>query len=101
VEVLLPKFHNDGRPVEGAKYRETYQEVFRQFGGCTTDPSPLIGRWLDPNTHKAYNERNIAFWVICDDTSDSIYFLNNLKDKLKVRFDQKEILMYSIRVEVF
>jgi hypothetical protein len=100
VEVLIPKFYNDGRRIEGIKYRETYQEVFSQFGGCTIDNSPLLGRWIDPNTHQEYNEKNIAFWVICNDTYDSLYFLDNLKNKLKTRFDQKEIMIYSIKIDL-
>ena len=100
MEVLIPKSYNDGTPIEGTKYRETYQEVITKFGGCTIDKSPLIGRWIDPNTQQEYNDKNIAFWVICDDIHESLQFLSNLKDKLKSRFDQKEIIMYSIRVDV-
>jgi hypothetical protein len=101
VEVLIPKCYNDKTPIEGWKYRVTYRDVFKQFNGCTVDKSPLIGEWLDPKTGKKYKDRNIAYWVICDDTYDSMNFLDKLKETLKTRFQQEEIMMYSTNIHLF
>lgn len=40
-------------------------------------------------------------WAMCDNTYDSLYFLDKLKDTLKTRFEQQEIMMYSTTVNIF
>lgn len=94
IEILLPKTYNDNIPIEGSKYRLTYQEIFNQFNGCTKDNTPLLGEWRDPNTKKKYKDTNICYWIICNDSFDNMYFLDKLKDGLKERFQQEDILMY-------
>ena len=100
VEILLPKTYNDRRPIEGKKYRETYQEIFIQFNGCTQDNTPLLGAWRDPRTKKKYNDTNICYWVVCNDSIDNTYFLDDLKIRLKERFDQEDIMMYHTLINI-
>jgi hypothetical protein len=100
VEILIPKFYNDKRQMEASKRRITYQEIVRQFKGCTEDKSPLIGNWIDPKTGNKYSDRNFSYWVICDDKVDTTYFLDDLKKRLKQRYEQEEIMMYSISINV-
>jgi hypothetical protein len=101
VEILLPKLYKNKRLIEGEKFSTTFDEIYKQFGGCTIDNSPLIGRWLNKKTHKHYNDENISYWVICDDKFDSAYFFDELKETLKDRFGQDEILMYSTIIYLF
>ena len=56
VEILLPKLYKNKRLIEGEKFSTTFDEIYQQFGGCTIDNSPLIGRWLNKKTHKHYND---------------------------------------------
>jgi hypothetical protein len=48
----------------------------------------------DSKTNKKYKDTNICYWVICSDSMDNIHFLEKLKDRLKIRFEQEEIMMY-------
>lgn len=102
VEILLPLYYNDDpkkrKKIEGIKYSKTYDEVYEQFGGCTIDNSPLIGRWLNPKTNKEIREENRAYWVVCKSTKNNLNFLRKLKKRLRVRFDQEDIMMYYVRI---
>lgn len=99
VEILIPKFYNDKRPVEASKHIMTYREIFREFKGCTKDNSPLVGDWMS-DEGKTYSDRNFSYWVICDDNVATTHFLVNLKERLKERYAQKDIMMYSISINV-
>jgi hypothetical protein len=101
VEILLPQNYNDSTQIEGHKFSTTFDEMFDQFHACTIDKSPLVGRWLNLRTKKTYTDNNIAYWVICDDNYDSMYFLDNYKKKLEERFKQDSILIYSTTVVIF
>lgn len=98
IEILIPKYYNDGQQIEGRKHGLTYREIFKQFKGCTQDKSPLLGSWIDSKTGKKYKDRNFAYWVIYDDNYDNVYFLDRLKDILKERYEQDEIMMYHTSI---
>lgn len=101
VEILLPKYYNDKTKIEAKKYRITYQEIYRQFKGYSKSESIIQGYWIDPNTNKRYREENLTFWVMCEDTTENTAFLVNLKETLKVRFNQEDIMMYYSHVYRF
>jgi len=52
-------------------------------------------------TQKRDEDKLISFWVVYDDNYSNMYFLDEMKQKLRVRFDQDEIFMYSHLVNVF
>jgi hypothetical protein len=101
VDILLPKRYKDQSEIEGEKFAETFDEIFNEFGGCTADNSPLLGSWFNRNTLVRDNDELISYWVIYDDSFSSVYFLDEMKQKLKVRFNQDEIFMCSTSVNVF
>jgi len=97
-EILIPIYYNDKTSVEDEKLTATYDDIEARFGGCTLDETPLIGGWIDPDTKIHYEDQNITYWVLCDGTDGNIEFFRNLKDTLKKRFKQQEILMYYLYV---
>jgi len=106
VEILLPLLYNKDhtgkrRKIEGEKYSKTFDELVAKFGGCTVDNSPLIGGWLDPNTKKQIQDENSTYWVVCKKTKSNIEFFHKLKTKLKIRFKQKDIMMYYVIINKF
>jgi hypothetical protein len=101
VDILLPKRYNDKSLIEGKKFADTFDEIYNEFGGCTADNSPLLGSWFNRSTLKRDDDESISYWVIYNDTYSSAFFLDEMKTKLKDRFDQDEILMYSSTINVF
>jgi hypothetical protein len=101
VEILLPLYYDKdhkGRreKIEGKKYSETYDDLMDEFGGCTIDNSSLLGGWVDPNTKERINDENTTYWVVCQNTKKNIKFFHRFKNKLKKRFQQKDMMMYYI-----
>lgn len=106
VEILLPTVYNEdengGRKViEGKKYSDTFDDLIDKFGGCTIDNTPLLGGWIDPITKRQINDKNTTYWVVCEDSIENKEFFRTYKQKLKERFVQQDIMMYSIQVNKF
>jgi len=106
VEILLPLRYNPDskgirKKIEGAKYSQTYDDIFRRFKGCTIDNSPLIGGWVDPKTSKPIRDISKTYWVICKKTKANMAFFKRLNKILEKRFVQEEIMMYYIQVYRF
>lgn len=91
---MLPLRYNDGKKIEGMKFSITYEELVDKFGGCTIDNSPLLGGWIDPFTQKQVKDENTMYWVVCKKTNGNIEFFRKMKKKLKVRFQQKDMMIY-------
>ena len=106
VEILLPLYYNPTgskkrRRVEGAKYLQTYEELYEKFEGCTIDNSPTIGGWKNPRTGKMIKDENVAYWVVCKSTVENLNFFKRMKKRLKERFMQDDLMMYYIRIYTF
>jgi hypothetical protein len=71
------------------------------FGGCSADQHSILGSWKDPNSDTLYNDENRIYHIICKDTEENKNLLSKYKEKLKERFQQKEIMMYYINVNRF
>ncbi len=102
VEILLPLYYSNNvkkcKKIEGIKYSQTYDEIYKQFGGCTIDNSPLIGGWRNPETNEEIRDETKAYWVVCKSTKNNLRFLRKLKKRLIRRFEQDDIMMYYVRI---
>lgn len=106
VEILLPNLYNGDKngqrkEVEGKKYSDTFNDLIDKFQGCTIDNSPLLGGWIDPVTKKHVNDENTTYWIVCEETPENLEFFRNYKEILKERFQQEDIMMYSVTVNRF
>lgn len=106
VEILLPKLYNanesgERKVIEGKKYSDTFNDLMDMFGGCTVDNTPLLGGWVDPTTKERIDDENTTYWIVCENTDKNIVLLREFKEKLKERFQQKDIMMYSIPIDTF
>jgi hypothetical protein len=97
-EILLPLFYNDGRPVEREKFVETDDEVVQRFGAASTDTVVVRGRWLYQST--LYQDQLIRVRLDVEDTPERWQSVRNLKETLKVRFDQVDIWITAHRVDI-
>lgn len=96
VEIYLPLEYNDGRPIADAKYLGLQKELRARFGGVTSTQRqfPLQGAWH--SGEDIYEERVVVFTVMdFRDQSevDLLLYLERLKNRLKKKFDQLEILI--------
>ena len=96
VEVYLPLEYNDGRPIADSKYLGLQNELRARFGGVTSTQRqfPLQGAWHSGTD--VYEERVVVFTMM--DFRDRgepelVRYLERLKERLKKRFDQMEILI--------
>ncbi|MGC1425737.1 MAG: hypothetical protein WA833_03445 [Nitrosotalea sp.] len=106
VEILLPLRYNEDKKgkrkkIEGEKFATTFDELVVKFKGCTIDNTPLLGDWIDPDTHRRYKDENSTYWIVCKKTKSNMEFFRRLKKKLKVRFQQKDMMMYYVIINKF
>jgi len=106
VAILIPTHSNADKngireKIDGDEYVTTYEELLKQFGGWTHDPTVMKGGWIDNNDGgKKYLGETTIIYCDYDDTETNKQFLNEYKEILKVRFRQKEIYMTTSPIEV-
>jgi hypothetical protein len=96
VEVYLPLEYNDGRPIADAKYLGLQKELRARFGGVTSTQRqfPLQGAWH--SGEDVFEERVVVFTMMDfreQDEHELFQYLERLKNRLKKKFDQLEILI--------
>lgn len=104
VEILLPLYYNPDkngvrRKIDGNEFSETYKDLVNQFGGCTINPAPQSGGWINPDTGKEIKDELTIYWVICEETEENKLFLKNFKEVIKKRFQQDDILLYYTKID--
>jgi hypothetical protein len=97
-EILLPLFYNDGRPVEKEKFLATDDELVQHFGATSTDTVIVRGHWLYQSTH--YSDQLIRIRLDVEDTPEHWTTMRQLKETLKVRFEQIDIWITAHRIEI-
>ena len=97
-EILLPRTHNDGRPVSPEKFQQTLDDVISQFGALSLYPQPIRGLWIHKETR--YEDELIRITVDVDDTPENQYFFLRLKSVLLERFEQIDVYIVSYPVDI-
>lgn len=99
--VFLPRFYNNGKPVEETKFHETREELMAQFGGMTIFQEPTFmtqGFWREAN--ELFEDHIRIYAVFAEDVNVARDYLTAMKPKWKRRFRQLEIFIVEISVEV-
>src|SRR5438105_3647484 len=97
-EILLPLFHNDGRPVEPEKFVQTDDELVQLFGATSTDTVVVHGRWLYQST--LYQDQLVRVRLDLEDNPENWQAVRSVKETLKIRFDQVDIWITAHRIDV-
>lgn len=101
-DVFLPLRYNDGREIESPKFLQLHDELIERFGGITSikQTNPLQGIWLYQN--QKYTDEIIVVTTLDSDypQSQSEQFFVKLKERLKKRFEQLDILIIAQTVTV-
>jgi hypothetical protein len=96
VEIYLPLEYNDGRSIADSKYLGLQKELRARFGGVTSTQRqfPLQGAWH--SGEDVFEERVVVFTMMDfreQDERELFEYLERLKNRLKKKFDQWEILI--------
>ncbi len=97
-EILLPRIHNDGRPVNPEKFQQTRDELIAQFGALSFYPQPILGVWLHQGTR--YEDELVRISIDVDDSPENHLFFVQLKSTLLERFEQLAIYIASYPVDI-
>jgi hypothetical protein len=96
IEIYLPLDFNDRRPIPESKFVSIQQELLNRFGGVTSVQRqfPLQGLWQ--SGAEVYHDRVVVFSVM-DFREETqlvcLRYLERLKDRLKKKFDQLDVLI--------
>jgi len=98
VEILLPLYYNDGRPIEPGKFVETDDELVQKFGATSTDAIVVRGRWLYQGT--IYHDQLVRVRLDVEDSEENWQAVRAQKEILKSRFEQLDIWITAHRIDV-
>lgn len=96
IEIYVPLDYNDGRPIPESKYVSLQHDLLTRFGGVTSVQRqfPLQGVWQSGS--ETHHDRVVVFSVMDfrEETQlECLRYLERLKNRLKKKFDQLEILI--------
>jgi hypothetical protein len=97
-EILLPSQFNDGRPVLPDLIADTLQELERAFGAVSCETQAVQGLWRHEG--ELYRDSLARVFVDAADTAENRQFFVRFKERLKGRFQQKDIWLTTYPIEV-
>src|SRR5262249_59734646 len=97
-EILLPLTHNDGRPVDPEKCRQTQAELIDRFNGTSLLPGTVRGFWVHEG--RQYEDESLQIRVDAGTTKEGRQFFVRLKGALKERFEQIDIYIVSYAIDI-
>ena len=96
-EILLPSQFNDGRPIPQDLIADTLHELEQEFGAVSCETQPILGLWRREG--ELYRDSLARVFVDTDDTPQHRAFFVQFKERLKRRFEQKDIWLTTYPVE--
>ena len=96
IEIYLPLDYNDGQPIPDSKFVAIQDELLKRVGGVTSlqRQFPLQGAW--DSGAEVYYDEVVVFSAIdfrAETHLECLRYLERLKERLKKKFDQLEILI--------
>lgn len=97
-EILLPLKFNDGTPIPRDLIVDTALELEERFGPLSTETQEIEGRWRSGG--QTYRDQSVRMFVDVEDIPEHREFLLQLKERLKARFQQRDIWLTSHPIDV-
>ena len=95
IQVLLPLYENDGRPLPRDLYRAVAAELTERFGGLTAHTrAPAEGLWKEGPASTARDD--IVIYEVMADRLDRAWW-RDYRSGLEARFRQEQVV---VRVQV-
>jgi hypothetical protein len=96
IEIYLPLEYNDGEPIPESQFVGVQRELLARYLGVTSTQRqfPLEGLW--ESRGRVYQDLVVVISVMDfrkETQFEAIRYLEKLKDRLKKKFDQREILI--------
>ena len=96
-EILLPSQFNDGRPIPQDLIADTLSELEQEFGAVSCETQAILGLWRQEG--ELYRDSLARVFVDAEDTPQNREFFVQFKERLKKRFQQKDIWLTTYPVE--
>lgn len=97
IDITIPLFYNDGKPIEQTKLNKVKRELLRQFRGLSIS-NDSDGYWL--NGDKEYNDINRIYTIITGDTVEARSWITGYKSWLEHNLEQHDIFIVISKCEV-
>jgi hypothetical protein len=97
-EILLPLRFNDGKPVPDELVADTLTDLEQRFGAVSSESQVIRGIWHSQG--QVFRDESARVFVDVPDLPENRQFFVELKDRLKVRFQQLDIWMTSYLIDV-
>ena len=96
-DLYVPLTYNDGSPIEPKTIERIGQRLLEQFGGVTFFPQPNEGLWRMGSV--TFRDQIVIFRVLSANVLRARRFFKALKQELKTKLEQEEILVVERDVE--
>ena len=90
-ELYVPLSYNDGTPVDPKILMQLRERLLAEFGGLTFFPQPNEGFWTFGGV--TYRDEIVVYRVLSDRVRVARRFFRELKEELKRKLKQEEILI--------
>lgn len=98
-EILLPQRFNDGEPVPDELFAETLLEIRQKFGAVSSETQIIRGIW--EHAGQSYRDELIRIFVDVADSTENQAFFREMKERLKVKFQQLDIRVTTYIIEAY
>jgi hypothetical protein len=97
-ELLQPTKFNSGLPVPNDAFADTLVELEERFGAVSSESQTIAGQWRHEG--QVYRDESVRVFVDVPDTDENREFFIAYKETLKKRFQQIDIWMTTLPLEV-
>lgn len=97
-EILLPTHLNNGQPVPESSFEKTLGELKDRFGGLSAETQEIEG--YSVHRGEPFTDDLVRLFVDVPDTPENLQFFSDIKERLKVRFEQVDIWIATHPVEI-
>ena len=95
----MPLRYNSGEPIPPELILQTRDELVDRFGGASFDPGVVDGYWVQAS--KIYSDELLRVRVSAQGTAADDQFIQDYKERLKLRFEQEAIYVTATVIERF